>query len=557
MNRGLPAALLVISLATGGIALSDRVAARAVSPGGPTALPLTAAAEVPICPGPETLVAPEGATAVDAPGPVHVFAVAAPSSAGSGGEPGADVLAVALGTSSTRSDPGPEAVTGTGVPAGAALVSVSPEQAGALRTYTAEKEPVPAVAASQWTLARDGDLRGLATLSCQVAGTDQWLVGGGTQDGRRARLLLTNPSSAPAVVDLTIYGPSGIVQTPAASGIVVPAGGQKALYVDALAPGLLATAVRVRAGSGRVSAVMHDSLLRGTVPGGTDDIVPAAGPARRQLVPGISVTATGSGQQLPVDSTAAGAVAVRVVAPEAVDAVVRIHLYGPDGELELPGGGVTTVPGRSLTDVPLVGIPDGIYTAVVESDTPIVSGAVVGRFATPSVDDGSTEESPEAGSIGWDATDGAPEFGWAAATRTITSLTAVALPVPEELWERGRGRPADTHVQLVLAGTGSAAGTRVTWVGLNGQIRHSQDITIDSGQTVAVTVPDSAVGFVLRPGSGTGVVAAVVVSVDDPAGELISVEPVRPGRIAGRAAPDVVEDPRAGLFPVADPSATG
>lgn len=556
MNRGLVAALTVISLAAGGVSLADRIAAQAVSMTERLDLPTTAVAEIPICPGPETLLAPEGAIAVQVPGTVQVSAVAVPSTIGSEADPGTEVLAVALGMLSTQSDPGPESVTGTGAAGGTAVVSTTSTRAGALRTYTAEGEPVPAVAAAQWTLVRGGDLRGLATVSCQPAGTDLWLVGGGTQAGHRTRLVLSNPSRTPAVVDLTIYGPTGIVQTPAASGIVVPAAGQKALYIDALAPDLMTTAVRVRASSGRVSAILHDSLVRGTSPGGTDDVVPAAEPARRQFIPGITVAAAAYGRQPPSDSTVEGATAVRVVVPDAVDAVVWIHLYGPDGELELPGGGVITVPGRSLMDFPLIGIPDGVYTAVVESDTSIVSGAIVGRFGTP-YPDAQVNEDSLAAQTGWLPSDGAPDLGWAAATRTVTSLTAVALPVPADLLAAGKGRSPDTHVQLVLAPAGSGTGTQVIWVGVDGQVRDTQQVEIPAGQTVTVAAPDSAVGVVLRPREGAGVVAAVVVIVDDKAGELVSVEPVRPGRVAGQQVPVVVEDPRMGLYSDTDQVTSG
>jgi hypothetical protein len=557
MNRGLLAALTVVSVAAGGVSLADRISAQAVATTGRLDLPMTATAEVPICPGPETLLAPEGATAVPAPGPVQVSAVAVPSAIGSPGGTGSTALAVALGALSATSDPEPGAVTGTGTVGGAAVVSTTATRPGALRTYTAEGEPVPAVAAAQWTLARNGDLRGLSTVSCQVAGTDLWLVGGGTRAGRRARLVLSNPSPTPAVVDLTIYGPTGIVRTPAASGVVVPATGQRALYVDALAPDLIATAIRVRASSGRVSAVLHDSLIRGTTPGGTDDVVPAAEPAHRQFVPGITVTAAASGKGVPREATAEGATAVRVVVPDTVDAVVRIHLYGPDGELELPGGGVLTVPGRSLTDLPLVGVPDGVYTAVVESDTPVVAGAVVGRFGTPSAAGEGDEDSLATEDTAWSPSDGAPDLGWAAATRTVTSLTVVALPIPEQFIASGQGRPSDTHAHLVLAGTGNSAGVRVTWLGTNGQGQDIPQIAIPAGRTVTVPVPNTAAGLVLRPEAGSEVVAAVVVTVDDRAGELVSVEPVRPGRVAGRQVPVVVEDPQVGVFPGSAPPRTG
>lgn len=578
MSRGLLAAITVTALATGGVAVADRLGAETAPGAQPVALPLTAVAETPVCPGPETLQAPEGAAAVAAPGRVVVAAVAVPPTAagtGTGGpRSGGPALAVALGSLATGSGPGPSATTGTGPPGGAAVTAAAPTRAGPLRTYTPEGDPVPAVAAAQGTLARDGDLRGLATVSCPVAGTDLWLVGGGTRPGRRGRLLLSNPSGAPAVVDLTVHGPYGPVQPPAGTGVVVPPLGQKALFVDALAPGLTATAVRVQARSGRVAAVLHDSLLRGTTPGGTDDIAPAAEPARRQYIPGIAVSAGRTGSA-PTDSTAAGATAVRVVAPEADDAVVRVHLLGPAGELELPGGGVTTVAARSLTDIPLVGVPDGTYTAVVDSDTPVVSGAVVGRVATPTerkadTTTGRNGTSPTRGSTdtgrngasttekeqdgGWTEQDGAPEFGWAAATRTLTTVTALAVP---DLGASGTGRDG-VRVRLALAGTGADGRVGVAWVGRDGEVGTARTVRVPAGYTVTVGVPPTAAGLVLQPDrSGGDILGALVITAGDIAGELVSIEPVRPGVVAGRVAPEVLADPRVGLPATADPLAAG
>ena len=571
MSRGLLAAVTVAALATGGVAVADRVGAE-IAPGAqPVALPLTAVAETPVCPGPETLQAPEGAAAVPAPGRVAVAAVAVPptaAGAGTGGPAsGGPVLAVALGSLATGSGPGPSATTGTGPPGGAAVAAAAPVRAGPLRTYTPEGDPVPAVAAAQGTLARDGDLRGLATVSCPVAGTDLWLVGGGTRPGQRGRLLLSNPSGAPAVVDLTVHGPYGPVQPPAGTGVVVPPRGQKALFVDALAPGLTATAVRVQARSGRVAAVLHDSLLRGTTPGGTDDIAPAAEPARRQYIPGIAVSAGRTGSA-PTDSTTAGATAVRVVAPEADDAVVRVHLLGPAGELELPGGGVTTVAARSLTDIPLVGVPDGTYTAVVDSDTPVVSGAVVGRVATPTerkadTTTGRNGTSPTRGSTDTGRNgalttkrkqDGAPEFGWAAATRTLTTVTALAVP---DLGAPGTGRDG-VRVRLALAGTGADGRVGVAWVGRDGEVGTARTVRVPAGHTVTVEVPATVAGLVLQPDrSGGDILGALVITAGDTAGELVSIAPVRPGVVAGRVAPEVLADPRVGLPAIADPLATG
>ncbi len=138
--------------------------------------------------------------------------------------------------------------------------------------------------------------------------------------GRRARLLLANPTPAPAVVDVRLAGPKGPVDVPSGRGLVVAPGRVRAVLLDAAAPGLGQLAVHVVARSGRVTSLLHDSWLRGAVPAGTDDVLPSAAPSRHVVVPGVVV--------LP-----GGAARLRVAATGSDDAVVRYHLLGPAGDV--------------------------------------------------------------------------------------------------------------------------------------------------------------------------------------------------------------------------------
>ncbi len=565
--------VLVAALASAGVIAADRAGAEPAKSLPPLVLPVTAAAETPVCPGPETLQAPDGAAAVPEPGPVAVAGLAvlpaavapAPASASAAGTStsAAGTSTSAAGTSTSAADAGgltvtlgvpqsggasagPGSATATAAGGRGALVGVDPTAAGPLMLRAVPGARVPAMGAAQWTLARSGDLRGLATASCGVAGTDTWLVGGGTVPGRRARLLLANPSTAPAVVDVTVYGPKGLVQAPAGTGVVVPPGGQKALFVDALAPGLTAIAVRVQARTGRIVALLHDSLLRGSTPGGTDDVQPAADPATRQVVPGIAVStpAPGPGQSagtLPSDPSAAGASAVRVAVPGSTAAVVRVHLLGPDGEVDLPGGGVATVDGRSVADIAVTGVPDGVYAAVIESDTPVVAGALVGRL--------STSAQPEAG-----AQPPPAELAWAAAARAVSSPTVLALPALPSSAEKGGGNAV--AVQLSLAAAGRAGSVEVSEIAADGTVGAPSTVAVPAAHAVTVGVGALAAGVMVRAGRAAGsVVAALVLTAADSSGELVSVQPVRPGEVAGRSAPAVLEDPRLGLAAAADPAA--
>jgi hypothetical protein len=64
--------------------------------------------------------------------------------------------------------------------------------------------------------------------------------------------------------------------------------------------------------------------------------------------------------------------------------VLDIKVYGPDGEVELPGGGVGTAAAGAVTTVPLTSLPEGSYTIAVTSDVSVVAAARVTR----GIDDG-------------------------------------------------------------------------------------------------------------------------------------------------------------------------
>ncbi len=228
---------------------------------------------------------PDGARAVPVPGSFTVaVAATGPGAATSELEP----LAAPVGATAGR----------RAVVLGAAGVGVREVVAGArpLRPQRVTSDGAGALlAAAQVTLARAGDLRGLVTGACPTAVTDAWLVGGGTVPGRRGRLLLANPTPAPAVVDVFVSGPSGPVPLPTARGLVVAPGRVRAVLLDALAPGLERLAVHVVARSGRIAPVLHDSYLRGATPAGVDDVVAAAAPSRHAVVPGVVLGRPGPG----------------------------------------------------------------------------------------------------------------------------------------------------------------------------------------------------------------------------------------------------------------------
>lgn len=504
-----------------GAAVGTVVAAGVATEPGPA--PALAASQVQVdpaptelvCAGPQTALAPQGARPVPAPAPAVVRVAVPPD--------GATLTPLSVNDSSVAAEP----ASGTDGSRPWTSVVLEPEVAsGGVSTARAGGVLVTAggaglaeehIAALQSMLVRDGDLRALAASACRPAAARSWLVGGGTEVGRRSRVLVANPGASPAVVDLTVLTGSGPVHPPAGQGLTVEPGAQRAVLLDALVPGLERMVVQVVARGAPVVATMHDSVLRGLTPGGSDDISPSAEPARRQVVPGVVLRDQPAGSGDP-DGLGPGphGPAVRVAVPGAVDAVVRVSLQGADGEVQVPDAAVVTVPAGTVVDVPLEGVAAGAYAAVLESSADVLAGAVL------------TRGGPQ----------GPAELAWTAATEPITGRVAVPLP--------GVG----ISTELVLTAAEGDAVARLVPVSSDGRLSPARTVQVAAGTTAVHPVggqrDDDPVAVVVEPLPNSGPVTAAVLLSAGEAGELVSVVPIVP--VPAPPEPVTVRiDPRAGL----------
>jgi len=540
--RGVLTLAIAVATVTGVTAAARAVAPRVQTHDPAPALAVAATTPVLVCPGPQTLAVPAGGTPVVPPGPVVVDTLALTGA-------GAAATVGDLVPSSTGSLPAPGSPHPLTAGPDAALDARARTAAGAVRLdarTSAQDRQVPA-AALQYTLATSGDLRGLEATSCGGASGEAWLVGGGTGTGQRDRLLLANPTSSPALLDLTVHGPGGPVKAPGAEGILVPSGRQVAVFVDALAPNVGAIAVHVVARSGRVVASLHHTVLRGFTAGGVDDVSPAAAPARAQVLPGIVLAAHGRA-------------AVRLAVPGQAEGVVRVHLVGEKGVMPVARG-VVEVPAGAVRDIDLTGVAAGTYTAVAEADVPVVAGALVSR----SVDGGEVAGTSQA--VG--RTVPPSELAWVTATQPLRGSTLVALPRspagqqgtettgtagttgPTDSPKEGRSAPPAITARLVLAVSGTASApieVAVRRIGPTGVAGPERAVEVSVDRCAVVPLDAGAVGLLVRaPASRLAVHAALVLDSQDAAGPMVSVVPVLPGPPVPGPPPRVVEDDRVGL----------
>lgn len=369
----IPAAVVVVAGMTvaGTIALPDSRAGSS-APAQPVRVP--AADYDTACPGPVGQAKSADSSLVfsnDASGVKQWFdAVSAPSDVLADKRPGPssafDVTALGsdkAGDTMLSGDAGSESSSGT-VKTGEPLDSAF----GLTGTVSGDK---PAqVQAAQVSLASKGDLRGLSAATCGTLGSDFWIVGGSTEVGRSARLVLTNPTRTSATVNVSVYGAKGRVKTSGGGSLLVDAGSQRSVLIEGLAPDDGQVAVHVTGTGGLFSAAIEHNILRGLHPGGVDYLVPGATPSRTQYVPGISIATKAPDTKQFSD----GRPVLRLANTGTDAAHASIRLFGPEGVASFSASKAVVKPG-AVRDIPLDQLPKGTYSAVVTSDAPVSAAA--------------------------------------------------------------------------------------------------------------------------------------------------------------------------------------
>lgn len=228
--------------------------------------------------------------------------------------------------------------------------------------------------------ASDGDLRGMAAANCLTPSNDFWLLGASTTVGASSVLNLYNASETPSTVDLELIGPKGAIQAAGSRGLLLAPGESRSWVLAGLAAGQESLAVHVSSSGGAVAGTIQQSVLRGLTPGGVELLQPGNGPGLREVVTGIEVQDAKVARQIRGQSGYENAApALEVVVPGSGDATLEVRLFGPKGQVELPGGGVLTAAGGSILSIPLDSLPAGTYSADISSNVSINAAARISR----------------------------------------------------------------------------------------------------------------------------------------------------------------------------------
>ncbi|MGH8825261.1 MAG: DUF5719 family protein [Jiangellaceae bacterium] len=365
----------------------------------------------------------------------------------------------------------------------------------------------PGLAAEQSMLAGGPDLRGLVSGRCAGPAREHWFVGGSGAVGRRGRLVLSNPSSVPAVVDVSVWDESGPVDAPATEDIAVPARGQQILLLDALDPGAERIGLHVSASQGRVAAALEVRETDELDPQGVTFVPAAAAPSSDVVVPGVP---------------AHGERTLRILAPGDTDAIVSLRLLGPEGPFSPVDQSVVTVAAGTVLEVPIDDAAGDAPVAVaLESDVPVT--AAVRVVDAPS--------------------EGLPELAYTAATEPLTGAAPALL---------GRAG-SDLTTRLLISAVGRlAARVQVRAIAADGTVGEEQTVDVAGGSTVPVEV--EAVGdgpwltVVVEPAeAGTVVVTREIVGSDDD-GALLDLMPLVAPAVSVQV-PEVAGELPTGLTP--------
>jgi hypothetical protein len=223
------------------------------------------------------------------------------------------------------------------------------------------------VAASGSATVEADDLRGFAASACRPALMESWLVGGSAATGAADVVLLANPGSVPASVQLTAYGAGGAQVPPGGEELVVAPGAQIVVPLAGLLPGEESPVIRVTATGAPVQAALQASITRTLVPGGIDQVGAIAVADERQVIPGVTVT-----QNPGADAAPGAATVVRLLSPNSdTTATITATPVGTVAVASAP----TTVPLSAgiPTEVELPGLAVGQYTVDVSAGAEVLA----------------------------------------------------------------------------------------------------------------------------------------------------------------------------------------
>ena len=179
-------------------------------------------------------------------------------------------------------------------------------------------------------VARNGSL---GVTPCPEPRAQWWFTGAGAGLDHSSSLLLANLDPGPAVLDVTVLGPDGRVDTVATDGITLAPHSERRIDLADIAPQTDDLAVQVRTSRGRVVASVTDSFRStATAQSGQEWLAGTDLPSRTLRLAGLPATSTSS--------------TLLVANPSDLEATVDVRVAGKSGTFAPTGlDAITVAPG--------------------------------------------------------------------------------------------------------------------------------------------------------------------------------------------------------------------
>lgn len=202
---------------------------------------------------------------------------------------------------------------------------------------------------------------GLAVQECLAPRAAWWFTGGGAGLDHRSQLVLANVDPGPAVLDVSVLGPDGVVDSVGTRGLTLGAGETLRLDLVDVAPQAEELAVHVEASQGRVVAALSDEFAAdpGSAPG--REWVPAQDDAARVL------------RLSPLPSRASTRTLV-VGNPSDREALVTVEVAGEGGSFAPTDGAELRVPAGTVVAADIsAGVGRDASAVVLRSRVPVTA----------------------------------------------------------------------------------------------------------------------------------------------------------------------------------------
>ncbi len=219
--------------------------------------------------------------------------------------------------------------------------------------------------------------RTLGVSACPAPRARWWFTGAGAGLDHSSSLLIANVDEGPAVLDVTVLGPDGVVETVATDGITVPPHSVRRIDLADIAPQTDDLAVEVNASRGRVVASVTDSYAaKAAAQPGQEWLAATDLPSRTLRLDGLPATSSSS--------------TLLVANPSDLEATVDVRVAGKSGTFAPTGLDTITVAPGAIESVDLARVlPKKEPVAIrLRSRVPVVASVRVTdgtdhAYATP------------------------------------------------------------------------------------------------------------------------------------------------------------------------------